>query len=392
MTGNQRTISIVVVVSVAVVGTWIARNTYWEDLKIPMAPKGEALVNPFYATQRFAATVGARTSWDRSLTVPPSNAVIVMSGWHWSVGRARRIALQQWVESGGRLVVDNQLIDPSGEFEEWSGIVEEYPEREADYDKALTEPRCRNVWEDFGETSNASTAREELSICDVGISWLQTDHAVEWALRDKAHIQAMRVRIGRGSVTAINAAPFRYRELFAGDHGRLFVAATQLRHGDEVHFLSEDDYPSLLALMWRHGAPAVAIGLTLLGFLLWRGAVRFGPLTPSTAPARRSLADQIRGSGRFALQHGGGQALHAACVRALDEAARRRISSYGALMPHGRSASLARVSGFDGDSLAAAIYHPRWRTSGELHRTLAFLEATRRETLMRHQKRNDGPR
>src|SRR5690242_2360721 len=133
MTGNQRTIGIVVVASVAVVGTWIARNTYWEDLKIPMAPKGEALVNPFYATQRFAGTLGARTSWDRALIVPSSNAVIVMSGWHWSIGRARRVALQQWVESGGRLVVDNQLIDPSGEFEEWSGIVEEYPEREADH-------------------------------------------------------------------------------------------------------------------------------------------------------------------------------------------------------------------------------------------------------------------
>ena len=99
--------------------------------------------------------------------------------------------------------------------------------------------------------------------------------------------------------------------------------------------------------------------------------------------ARRSLADQIRGSGRFALRHGGGLALHAACVRALDEAARRRISRYALLTRDERSAALARATGFDRDSLAAAIHDPRRRTAGELHRTIALLEAARRQTLMR---------
>jgi hypothetical protein len=200
----------------------------------------------------------------------------------------------------------------------------------------------------------------------------------------------MRVAIGRGSVTVVNSAPFRYRSLFDGDHGRLFVAAAQLRHGDEVHFMSEDDYPGLMTLMWRRGAPVVAIGLVLVGLLLWRGAVRFGPLAPSPASARRSLADQIRGSGRFALQCGG-QALHAAVVRALDEAARRRISRYGSMPPDGRSAALARLTGIDGDALSSAVDLSRPRRAGELHRTLTLLEAARRETLKRH-ARDDGTR
>jgi hypothetical protein len=182
----------------------------------------------------------------------------------------------------------------------------------------------------------------------------------------------------------INAAPFHTSTLFDGDHGRIFAAATGLRRGDEVHFLSEEDYPSLLSLTWRYGAPAVAIGLALVGLLLWRGAIRFGPLAPPPSSARRSLADQIRGSGRFALQHGGGRALHAACVRALDAAARRRIGRYGALTPDERSAAAARTAGVDRDSLAAAIHHPRWQAAGELPRTLAYLESTRRELLTRH--------
>jgi hypothetical protein len=388
MTGKRATWALAVV-AIALLGTWIARNTYWADFKVPMPPKGEALVNPFYATQRFAERLGARTSWDRALgATPRADAVIVLSGWHWSIGRARRAALQQWVESGGRLVVDDNLIDPNGEFEDWSGIVQTYPEVDEDAAKnpgrrPPEEPHCRQAHEQRGGQAIGTGA---IVMCDLGISWLESKRPSAWALRDKQHVQAMRVAIGRGSVTVINSAPFRYRKLFDGDHGHLFVAAAQLRRGDEVHFMSEDDYPGLLTLMWRRGAPVVALGLALVGFLLWRGAVRFGPLAPAPASARRSLADQIRGSGRFALQHGG-QALHAAVVRALDEAARRRISHYASLQPGERSAALARVTGFDRDALSAAVYLPRLRTAVELHRTLALLEAARREIQKRHAPR-----
>ncbi len=374
---------LLVAVTVGAAGAWIGGNTYWDELKIPMPPKGEALVNPFYAAQRFAEALGARTTWDRSLTIPRSDAVIVLSSWHWSVAQTRRASLQRWVESGGRLVVDSTLIDPSGDFEKWSGVFQEFPDPE-EFEKLPPAPECLSLRELVGGPSDPEADRDVLSMCDIGYSWLSSGRDLEWTLRDKAHVQAARVRIGGGSVTVINAAPFRTRTLFDGDHGRIFVAATQLRRGDEVHFLSEDDYPSLLSLTWRHGAPAVAVGFALVGILLWRGAVRFGPLAPPRSTARRSLADQIRGSGRFALRHGGGRALHAACVRALDAAARRRITRYGALTPDERSAALARVTGVDRDSLAAAIHHPRWQTAGELPRTLAFLESTRRETLTRH--------
>ena len=382
------------VVGVALLGTWIARNTYWDDFKVPMPPKGEALINPFYATQRFAQTLGARTSWNRSLVVPPPDAVIVLSGWHWSVARGRRVALQQWVESGGRLVVDDNLIDPEREFEDWSGVVQTFPKVEEDAAKTATipppqEPQCHSMHEQRGGQAVES---DPISMCDLGGSWLESKRPVVWALGDRKHAQAMRVAVGRGSVTVINAAPFRHRGLFDGDHGRLFVAATQFRRGDEVHFMSEDDYPGLLTLMWRRGAPAVASGLVIVAFLLWRGAVRFGPLAPALIAARRSLADQIRGSGRFALQYGDGRSLHAACVRALEEAARRRISGYASLEPNEQSAALARVTSFDRESLAAAIHHPRMRTAGELHRTIALLEAARRETLKRRRNTDDGTR
>src|SRR5262245_6231631 len=102
---------------------WIARNTEWVDTKIPMPPKGEAATNPFYAVQRFAETLGARTVRDHTLAIPRSDAIIVLAAWHWSLSTSRRDALERWVESGGRLVVDQTIVGGDEDFERWSGIV-----------------------------------------------------------------------------------------------------------------------------------------------------------------------------------------------------------------------------------------------------------------------------
>jgi hypothetical protein len=222
------------------------------------------------------------------------------------------------------------------------------------------------------------------------MSSLTSKRTAEWALRDASGIQAMRVEVGRGRVTVINATPFRERSLFDGDHGWLFTAATQMRRGDDVHFVSEDAHPSLLALLWRYGAPVVMLALTLAALVLWRGGVRFGPLAAAPEAARRSLVEQIRGTGQFTLRHGGGNSLHAACMRALDEAAQRRIPTYASLSPGERASALSRLTGLDRDALAAAVQHGGVRRSHDLRNTIALLEAARRRTLMEHTRFSHG--
>jgi len=359
-----------------------------------MPPKGEARVNPFYAVQRFAEALGARTTWDRVQTIPPADGVIVLSTWHWSLSRTRRDAIERWVESGGRLVVDGTLIGGEGEFERWSGIA--HDDRKPDATKAATpkwDVECRRFQEERDALPAGGSEPTRYSLCDAGDETsLRSAKRAAWALEDESGIQAMRVSVGRGSVTVINATPFRDRSLFDGDHDRLFVAATQLRRGDDVHFLSESDHPSLLALLWQHGGPAVALTLALVALVLWRGGVRFGPLAAAQPMARRSLAEQIRGTGRFALRHGGGDPLHAACVRALDEAAQRRIPGYAHLSAAERAAALADLTGFDRDALAAAVHHARLRRSHELRSTIGLLESARRQTLIERTRSSHGIR
>ena len=359
-------IPLLVVVAVAAVVWWTANHTHWEETTIPMPLKGEALRNPFYAAQRFSELLGARAEWDRAFTSPAPDGVIVLSGWHWTLSARRREALERWVEAGGRLVVAGDLSGGEAEFAGWSGIVRTYRKLgkadEAGFNENENESPCRAFQEDGGVSGPAGTDASRRLLCDVTLlSNLSTTRQATWTLRDSSGIQAARVAVGRGSVTVINAEPFRYGNLLDGDHARVFVAATELRRRDDLRFLSEDDHPSLVALAWQSGAPVMVLALGVVALYLWRRAVRFGPLAAPPEQARRSLAEQIRGTGLFAWRHGGGEALHAAGVRALDEAATRRIPGYGGSSAKERAAAVAHLTGFEWLALSAAIHDSRAR-------------------------------
>ena len=154
----------------------------------------------------------------------------------------------------------------------------------------------------------------------------------------------------------------------AGDHPRLFVAATQLRRGDTLQFLTEEDQASIVSLTWRFGAPAVLLLLAVVALALWRAGPRFGPRIAATETARRSLAEQIRGTGQFALRFGGGEALYAATLRALRDAAIRRFPSYDDMPSAERVAAVAKASGISEVDLAPAMNY----TAHAIHMSCAM--------------------
>jgi len=376
---KSRFVAALGIMLIVLLGLFIANNTYWEDIPIPTPAKGEAITNPFYAAQRFAEELGATTRRDRSLMVPSPQSVIVLSVWHWDLSPQRQAALRRWVESGGRLVVDRALSGDLSEFKSWSGLEWDYNEEVAD---AYYEEHDEDEYEECAPVEEVAPQEgPSYSMCGLDFSFVKTERPMQWALRDAAGHQAVRVAVGKGSVTLLNVEPFTHRALFDGDHAALFVAAAELKHGDEVVFVTEDDYPPLLALLWNTGAPAVALSLVVIAFALWRGAVRFGPTLAAPEPRRRSMAEQIRGSGYFALKFGEGAPLHAAAVRALTEVARRRIPAYPRLSRPQKAAALGKATGMNGEALMSAIDAVSKRRAKELPNTLALLESARRQLL-----------
>jgi hypothetical protein len=425
-----RVVKIVAIVLVVAFLGWIGSNLEFEETKIPLPLKGEAITNPFYAAIKLSEQLGAEAAWERVFTAPATDSVIIVSNWNWSLSRTRRARIEKWVESGGRLVVDESLIGGVAEFEKWTGIGELKQDEDTDNEEdandaggihrgqksgdavedefiendevddskpAEQQPerrrkrlndRERAIVQQFMDDDciplTEDVTQRAFTVCGVDTTRsLTSSRKMSWALREGGRIHALRVAVGRGSVTVLNAAPFRYRTFLEGDHPGLFVRSTQLHRGDSLLFLTEEEHASLLTLVWRFGAPVVLLLVLLVALALWRSSSRFGPLSATPDKSRRSLAEQIRGTGQFTLRFGGGRALHTALVRAVREAAIRRVSGYDRLSSEDRVATLARLTGVLESELGPALNYSGTRSSHELRNVIAVLETARRRLLMK---------
>ncbi|MDO9355797.1 MAG: hypothetical protein Q7T55_19020, partial [Solirubrobacteraceae bacterium] len=217
-------------------------------------------------------------------------------------------------------------------------------DRDSDrHDAPRTSPasrKCPDLREPLGVTP-AFGARHTYATCvPVGLP-LATVALPLWALETKRGNVLVRVPHGRGTVTLSQfLLPFDNQLLLEHDHALIAAAALQLRADRTVWLVRDEVRPPLLEFLWRHGAPAVLLGAAALAFALWRGAMRFGPRMATLPLARRSMAEQIRGTASFIAQRGS-PALHAAQLRAMHEAAAPRVVGYPAMTIAERAAAIA---------------------------------------------------
>jgi hypothetical protein len=141
-----------------------------------------------------------------------------------------------------------------------------------------------------------------------------------------------------------------------------------------------------MAMLWRLIAPAIVFFGIAVVCLIGRHLPRFGPPAPIAAAMRRSLAEQIRANAAFAWRTRKLGSLRIAVARALDEAAGKRIASYGSLPMRGRVAALSGLTGVDMKSLNAAMTEDALAAAPVQRSAIALLEHTRRTLKIRTQK------
>jgi hypothetical protein len=373
------TIGLLIALGLATFSVWVAKNTHWEEVEEHTPMKGAAAANPFYSAAQLARSLGGRTRLlDEIMSLPSQQAVMVVGFWNWDIIPERRERLQRWVRDGGRLVVVNNL-QLNRELATWSGVTSLPLPDNVKNAVCGADQHCPTRRRAASTVSDKSLG-EHFDVCNLAqLSYLSTARKISWKLQD-AHglAQILRVPIGRGTVTLLNALPFENTALLCGDDAMLFAAATELRRGEEIDFLTESRGGSLLGLLWTYGSPVIGLVALLLMLWLWRSGVRFGPLAAAPDPARRSLAEQIRGTGQFTLRFGGGRSLYTATVRALNEAAARRVPHYERLSGDERVAALASLTGLSSGELSAALGGPEALHPRDIRKTIATLEATRR--------------
>jgi len=405
------TIAVTIAVALAF---WIGRSIEWVDVTIPLPAKGEAARDEFHAAKQIARRLGATVTTVHSFDqLPPPGATLVLASQHWAMFPGREAALQRWVRDGGRLVVLQSAWSAEGKSPPWVPIRSSRPPRRGEAASAPSSaasevesvfeihPLAARMCKRYDEPDAGAGAfgvPRGYRVCGWPTAVLR-GKSPSWQIAGEEGAVALRVALDRGDITS-NALEdsFTNVALLQDDGALAFVAMLQLAAGDRVWFLVDETRAPFLALLWQHGAPAIVLALIALALMLWRGGVRFGPRLIDAPIARRSIGEQIRRTAAF-VARGGGAALHAASIRALEAEARRSIANYAGLLGRrDRSDAIANKTGGDPAALAAAmspIAHPNRKSIAaaihRLERARRALAAGARRTLHRPASEDPSP-
>lgn len=390
---RSRVVSLVSLLLLLAVGYWVMVNTQWVERTTHGPLKGEAQSDPFYAARFLAKELGATAVTLRRMQSPPAGkGTLVLSSAYWNLFDQDGSALQAWVHSGGHLVVDADLLTDEGL--DWIKVSRKWKPREDEATRTgdsgdrsrsakseaaagARDPPCIELKIRVPATSSVPID-SQAGICNSLYSYLLPESTPDWSLESPLGAQALRYREGEGRVTIYNASEVLiHRQPMKLAHAWYFVLITDLKPGDALWFVPFEDSPPLPVLIWKHGAAVVITLLLAVGAALWRAAPRFGPPMAQTIAVRRSLRDQIVGSGTFVGRADGGATLLQAQVQALEHSARRCIAGYDALASEDRVATLARICDLPAAQLAHAILPEKVRAA-TLGQHLTTLESARR--------------
>jgi hypothetical protein len=357
---------------------WIATHTYWAEITVKAPLEGEAARNPHYTLDHLAQRLGFRTREIPSLRELPPEAVVLVNDLDDDFTHQRVKSLEEWVEAGGRLVITGDVLRAHGDLQSWSGV--RLAHREPDRSRHSPTSESAEGCTPMVVRITGDEAGQPLRVCTPTAEFYwASDHTPAWSLSDAQGAQVVSVDIGDGELTVIGPAEILSNvELLAGDHAQVLIAAVGLRRQDLLLILNPPEAKTLLELLWRWAAPAIVCSVVALFLLVLRNLPRFGPPLPAPAPLRRSLAEQIRANARFTWRTHKPQALRAAIVRALDEAARRHIGGYASLDVHGRAGRLAANTGIDATAISAALTEDPVNNLNEHRAAMTLLEVCRR--------------
>ncbi len=413
--GRQHALMAFVAIVLGIAGVWLALHTEWVEVQVPDPIKGEALRDVDYRLKQFATRLGAQVSAPENLNaLPPPGATLVLSSTQWNIFPERALALRRWVEAGGHLWLPYHYEGEVDAAMAWipvkwmrvakpksgpppSATKASAPNAE-DADEDVDEgdapepapppapgPGGKSHCPGVGEPAHVTPVfgtQHLFEACLYMRESLRARVPVQWALYGQHGQVVARVPVGRGSVTVASAyMPWDNSQLLLSDNALLAAAALRIQPGQALWFVRDEARPPLLSFLWHNGLPAVLLGALALVFALWRGAVRFGPRAAVLPTVRRSVAEQIRGTANF-IHHHGGTALHAAQLRALNDAARPRIRGYDGLILGERAQALAKATQLNAHALARAM-NPALDSALSRHAgtALALLETARRRLL-----------
>ncbi|MCK9688279.1 DUF4350 domain-containing protein [Scleromatobacter humisilvae] len=406
---------------------WVVWHTRWEEIEVDDPARGAAASDEVYSLRHVLEGAGATLETRTALEpMPPAGATLLLESTVWDIFPERDARLKAWVENGGHLVVTRWKFD--GDVLRWVPLsfarpqrhpaakaqddaasdAEDTNETDDDEDAPATRRKPRpnaqqkklarlfdpkTPWDrcaDFEETDATPEPAFEPGRVYHGCTWagpLRTlNHvAPTWQLTGAKGTLAMRVAIGRGDVTGLTAPLVTHNMgLLHGDNALIAAAVLQAAPGRVVWIVGDEAREPLLGWMWHEARTPSLLALAAIALALWRLMLRFGPREALPPQARRSMGEQVRGTGHF-IAGSDPRALHAATRQAFDAAARRRVEGWAELDDDARiealAATLQPAQAIDRAALRAAMHIGGGAAPAQILAATAVLEQARRALL-----------
>jgi len=432
------------VLGALLIAVFVAHKVRWEEVDVVDEAHGKAATDPYYSLrhvlQGAGATFEARTSLE---PLPPAGATLLLASDLWDIFPERDARLRAWVEAGGHLVLVSPHAHGSDEGLRWVPLssvdtrrhaarnapapsdAEDDEAQDDDHDDAPSErkpqqaeePKQRKLTPQQAEQQRrraermarmfgVKMPRRECTIftetdattqpafepgrayrgCTPAGMLHPLDHVVPtWMLAGSSGTLAMRVPVGHGDVTGITpTVPIANLELLEGDNALITAAVLQAGPGRVVWVVQEESREPLLGWLWHEARTPFLLALAAVALSLWRLMARFGPREAVPPQARRSMGEQLRGTGQF-IAGTDAAALHAATRKAFEDAARPRVQAWAERDDADRISALAQSLGpshsVDAAALLAALHIGGGATRAQILAATAVLEQARRAIL-----------
>lgn len=330
---------------VAGVGYWFFTHYELKPHEEQLGAQGEAARNSLFYARLFLKRMGIPTETKHTLTIPDTQTVIVLDSERYVLSQDKIQALLNWVEQGGHLVTRLRNKQTAKTPPKESTANTNAEETKESTTSTPTEVPADDKFEDEIDTStstqpeptqeNAKSSQahdllqevldikggmqqsipaddlplhaklpnndKDLSVdFDLFRAIKSTSHA--WAIDSpKGDYWVVHKVHGKGAVTLVSDLSFADNSALGNeDNAEFFWSLLHTQYTPEQVWLVHDqEYPSLLELMWEYGWLVMLSFGALLLLIAWAWMPRFGALVPLPAPSRRRITEHLQAAGRF---------------------------------------------------------------------------------------------
>lgn len=310
MSARDRIVYMMVIAAILAAGIWFFTHFERVTEEREVGYRGEARFNQLLAARQFLQTDGtlARTV-QRIDELPPVQGTLIIPTNRYEMSTAQAQALLRWVEQGGHAVVSPAArFGPRSRFghdEDGEG------ESDAASDQLLAQLGVAVVHPKLNAAPVVPVdidwpeSKDFLQVDMPPYQRLRLTQAAALTLEDEHGIYLARYARGKGHVTVVASLQFLNNcSIGRYDHAAFLWHLAHFHDNGPVWLVFKDTMPGLPAWLAEHAWQAMVSAAVLLAMWLWHASVRFGPLLPVPALARRRLMEHIEASGRF-LWHAG---------------------------------------------------------------------------------------